>query len=269
MINLQHLPKLHRRFIENSLPRFQQDSRLLGVAAGGSFLLGSMDEFSDLDLVVVVDPAHYSEVLEDRKNIASRIGNLIESFTGEHVGEPRLLICLYGPPLLHIDLKFVSYEDIEEKVENPVILWERENRLSDILYKTDATFPTPDPQWIEERFWIWVHYCATKLGRGELFEVIDFLSFLRSTVLGPLILQKNNARPQGVRKLEKYASPEQLEQLRSTIPAYDFTSCAYSLTNTIRLYKDLRTVEGNTLAEKHVNDYLQAIISKLTGKLSL
>ncbi|MER7057532.1 MULTISPECIES: hypothetical protein [unclassified Streptomyces] len=34
----------------------------------------------------------------------------------------------------------------------------------------------PDLQWIEDRFWIWVHYGATKLGRGELFEVNGFLA---------------------------------------------------------------------------------------------
>ena len=33
------------------------------------------------------------------------------TFTGEHVGESRVLICLYGPPLLHVDLKFVSLSD--------------------------------------------------------------------------------------------------------------------------------------------------------------
>jgi hypothetical protein len=31
---------------------------------------------------------------------------LLVGFTGEHVGEPRVLICLYGPPVLHVDLKF-------------------------------------------------------------------------------------------------------------------------------------------------------------------
>jgi hypothetical protein len=33
------------------------------------------------------------------------------AFSGEHVGEPRALICLYGPPLLPVDLKFVSLSD--------------------------------------------------------------------------------------------------------------------------------------------------------------
>ncbi len=70
-----------------------------------------MDEFSDLDLVVLVDSEKYQDVLKDRKEIAKRIGPLLESFTGEHVSEERLLVCLYDPPLLHVDLKFVSLTD--------------------------------------------------------------------------------------------------------------------------------------------------------------
>jgi len=46
------------------------------------------------------------------------MGTLQESFTGEHVAEPRRLICLYGPPLLHVDFNSVSMNDYHEKVEN-------------------------------------------------------------------------------------------------------------------------------------------------------
>ena len=38
---------------------------------------------------------------------AAGLGPLLACFTGEHVGEPRLLIALYGPPPVHVDLKFV------------------------------------------------------------------------------------------------------------------------------------------------------------------
>ena len=46
-----------------------KDPRILGVAAGGSWLT-SMDAFSDLDLVVVVDPDHERAVSAERVAIA-------------------------------------------------------------------------------------------------------------------------------------------------------------------------------------------------------
>ncbi|NRS94850.1 hypothetical protein DFH40_002566 [Clostridium beijerinckii] len=46
--------------------------------------------------------------MNERIKIAESLGTLLSAFTGEHVGEPRLLICLCEPELLHVDLKFVS-----------------------------------------------------------------------------------------------------------------------------------------------------------------
>ncbi len=71
--------------------------------------------------------------MNERIKIAANLGTLLSAFTGEHVGEPRLLICLYGPELLHVDLKFVSINDIAHRVKDPVILWERGNCVSEAL----------------------------------------------------------------------------------------------------------------------------------------
>ena len=54
----------------------------------------------------------------------------------------------------------------------------------------------------------------------EVFEVVDFISFLRVTVLGPLALVSAGARPAGVRKLERLA-PQYANQLRATVASYD------------------------------------------------
>lgn len=75
-----------------------------------------MDEYSDIDLVIVVDPKYEWKVSEERLVLAKKLGNLLVGFTGEHVGEPRLIICLYGPPLLHVDLKFVALPDFGNRV---------------------------------------------------------------------------------------------------------------------------------------------------------
>ena len=121
------VPGPHRKFLHSAVERLQRDERLLGVAAGGSFLTNSMDEFSDLDLVIATEAAHHRQVLADRQQIASSLGPLLTAFTGEHVGEPRLLICLYAvEPPLHVDLKFVALPDLARRVEDPAILWERD-----------------------------------------------------------------------------------------------------------------------------------------------
>jgi hypothetical protein len=263
---LPSLPPFHAAFLEGALRALSEDPRLAGVAAGGSYRDGAMDEYSDLDLVIAVEPPHYEAVLAERAGIATSLGPLLAAFTGEHVGEPRLLICLFGPPALHVDLKFVRLDDVVERVEEPAVLWERDGRLTEALRAGEARFPAPDLQWLEDRFWVWVHYGATKIGRGELWEALDFLGFLRARVLGPLALQKCGARPSGVRRLEQHA-PEMTSELRRTLAGHDRDSCLRALEATAEIYLRLRdqlatgTLERRGDAQQAAMEYLAGVAS--------
>lgn len=256
------LPELHRAFLRGAVEALRADPRIVGVAAGGSYLSDTMDEFSDLDLVVVTEPDQYAAIMAERSRIAASLGPLLAAFTGEHVGEPRLLICLYGPPLLHVDLKFVTAADLARRVEDPAVVWEREDRLRGALREGQAVYPSPDLGWIEERFWIWVHYGAGKIARGELFEAIDFISFLRVNVLGPLCLQRAGARPAGVRRIET-AAPAYAESLKRTVASYDAGSCVRALRACVEIYRAVRVVPADAApsegAERAVLEYLDEV----------
>jgi hypothetical protein len=246
----------------------RQNPALVGLAAGGSFRSGRMDEFSDLDLVVVVEPAASEDVRGKRGALAAALGPLLACFTGEHVGEPRLLICLYGPPPVHVDLKFVAPEELAVRIETPIVLWDRDGRVRIALAAGIAVYPTPDPQWIEDRFWIWVHYAASKIGRGELFEALDFTGFLRSQVLGPLALKEASAQPSGVRHVERVA-PARARQMRETVARYDARDLVSSLRAAVALYRELRDRAGveklkrRSEAEAAALDYLDAVARRL------
>ena len=260
------IPAVHRRMAEHIAARLQDDDRILGVAVGGSWIDNDMDEFSDIDLVVVSTEEKFGEVLEQRRRSQPGWETLLAAFTGEHVGEPRLLICLFADPLMHVDLKFISLAQLASRVEDPVILWQRGDALSKVMQGSRAHFPLPDLQWIEDRFWIWVHYAATKLGRRELVEVIDFISYLRSQVLGPLLLMQKGHQPRGVRRIES-AAPEELPLLLKTVAKHDVRSCADALYATVELYRRLRDHHGTpalqrgTLAEQAATAYLAEIAS--------
>jgi hypothetical protein len=235
------LPDTHHRFLSGAIETLSRDPRIVGIAAGGSYVSDTMDEFSDLDLVLAIEPERHGEVLAAAKAIAAGLGRLLAAFTGDHVGEPRLLICLYDEPLLHVDLKFVALPDVARRVEDPVVLWQRGRRVSTALAAGRARYPQPDAQWIEDRFWVWVHYGVAKIARGEIFEAIDSLSFLRATVLGPLALARAGARPSGVRKIERQA-PDVAQALAGTIALPDRAACLAALRSAVELYRSLRGV---------------------------
>ena len=108
------------------------------------------------------------------------------------------------------------------------------------MEQTEPKFPYPDYQWIEDRFWIWVHYALLKIGRGEYVEAFDFFSFLRMVVFGPLLHIKNENLPRGVRKVEVQLVLKDFEQLLKTLPTYSRTVLLDSLQYSIILYRQLR-----------------------------
>ena len=266
---LARLPHRHRAFLRSALEAVPGVEGIVGLAAGGSFIAGEMDEFSDLDLVLAVEPGVWPEILERQQAIAAELdSSFLAGFTGEHVGEPRLLVCLYGPPLLHVDLKFVSLDDVHERIEDPVILWERDGRLSAALARGEARYPSADPDWIEERFWIWAHYLADKIERGEIFEALDALTFLRSVALAPLAFLEAGVEATGVRRVEDRL-PAFATDLERTVAGVDAAVCAAALEAAIHLYTELREADGTRSAgemspvEREVRTYVAELPARL------
>lgn len=234
------VPAVHHRWLDRARPVLQGDPRLIGLGAGGSWLRGELDEWSDLDLVILVRPEAYDAVLADRQAMAGRCGPLLSAFTAEHVGAPEMLIALYGPPLLHVDLKFTTAARLAtDRVEDPAILWERDGAFAAALGRGVPRWPAPDAQWIEDRFWTWIHYTACKLGRGELFETLSALEFLRARVLAPLACRRAGVAAQGLRRVEQRC-PADAAALRRTVAAYDAAAAAAALEAAIAHYRSLR-----------------------------
>jgi hypothetical protein len=147
---------------------------------------------------------------------------------------------LYNNPLLHVDIKFITADELKTRVENPVLLFDRDGSLQQIIDSTSYQFPHPDHQWVEDRFWTWVHYALLKIGRGEYMEAHDFLAFLRMVVFGPLLHIKNNNLPRGVRKVETTIAAEDFNQLQQTLAANNKTSLLSALEQSVQLYRSLR-----------------------------
>lgn len=255
---------IQQDFAERIKKILANDDSVIGLAVGGSWITNEIDEFSDIDLVLVTK----QKITNDKAAMlahANKFGELLSGFTGEHVGEPRLLICLYDNPLLHVDIKFVTLEEFKVRVETPVILLDKDDQLKKALAESTAKFPTPDFQWLEDRFWVWVHYGTVKIMRGEYFEAYDFFGALRMMVLGPLLHMKNGQLPRGVRKAETSFAKDDLNDLKLTLPNYNKQSLTECLKNAVALYRKVRTelfddsIILQTKAEERVMKYLDEL----------
>ncbi|MCC6575290.1 MAG: oxalate:formate antiporter [Planctomycetes bacterium] len=264
---MRHMvPAKHQKFLDAALNYFKADARALGVAAGGSLCAATMDEYSDLDLVVVVAPHARAEIMAERKQIAAKLGPMLTVFTAEHVGEPRMVIAIYGPPPLHVDLKFIDITELEKRVENPRVLFERDGALSAVIAATQPAPPGPiNLEWLEERFWGWTHYNIEKTLRGEWLECHAGAGFVNNVVLGPMALTAagySGLDKQGVRRLETRA-PEVAAKLRACMAAHDRASFLRVWQVQADLYTELRQKLSCrpvivSAAEKVVREYLAA-----------
>lgn len=260
-------PSPHSRFLDDVLPPIQRDVRVRGVAVSGSIAEGRPDLYSDVDLILGIDDEAFDSVMKERLTLIGSWTALVAGFTGEHVGEPRLIVTLVGPPLLHVDFTFVRDADFAALPQGPEILWLRDG----FEVRAPADGPSvplsPDLQWIEDRFWVWVHYGATKLGRGELFEVIGFLNYLRETVLGPLAACRAGVATRGVRRLESLA-PNEARDLRATLCGHDPRDAGRALLASAELYGRWlgdagAKVERHRRAEKLAMRYLRDVIAQV------
>ncbi len=258
---------IHKTFVQHCIDTLSTDPRIVGIALSGSYSDNSLDEYSDLDFVIAINPADIESVMSERKTLIAQIAPLLAAFTGEHVGEPRAMICLYQlERLLHVDFKFVALADAVQRVDEPTVVWQRDNCLSDVLSVGEGHYPAPDLQWLEDRMWVWTHYAADKIKRGEYFETIEFLSFLRQQVLGPLAMVANGLEAKGVRKIEQVL-PEFSLQLRATLAAPEPTELKAATQAAVMLYLILREqliasgnkIVVNSQAQTVCVDYLQHI----------
>ncbi|MFC6160578.1 aminoglycoside 6-adenylyltransferase [Kribbella jiaozuonensis] len=257
-MELVGVPEHLRVLAESVVAEAEKDPRVVAVIAGGSVASGTSDEYSDLDLVIVCTAEGQPELLAGAEEFAGRVGPLLAAFTGEHVGEPRLLIALFGSPLAHVDLKFVTPDGLRERVEDGVVLWQRDDTVDRVRKESVAEWPQPDAQWIEDRFWVWAHYVAVKIARGELFEAIDALGMIRAAAIAPLAGIGRTTRPAGVRRLETLA-PELVPALKETVATADAADCLRALKASVDVYRTVRErvqVVRRTAAEEAVVDFL-------------
>jgi hypothetical protein len=241
------LPR-HRARLEAACRAAMEDPDVVGMALGGSFAEGSPDEYSDLDLKIVVEDEAFDRALGRREELAEACGHVVAAFTGGHVGEERLLITLYDD-LLHVDFLVVGLSGLAEQNHGrPVhVLWERNGRLSKILPGEPSHDPASDLEWMEARIWTWVWYTHSKILRGELYEAIDALNVVRGWVLFRLTALRAGEPSRGARFAEERIGDRAEEFARTVAGPLDREALLEALRATVRLYLEM----ADPLLERH------------------
>jgi len=253
----------HYAFAQRVQDLLADDARILGCSLGGSWGKAHFDEYSDLDFIFVVQPAHWQEVMDERWSLLPLFGSLL---TQHQHSDARLIVALYDAPprLLHVDLKWVLPDDYKKRVETPTVLWEHDGALTRLLAESEAHFPAPTLQEIEARIWTWLHYCLTKLARGERLEAAAYLQETALYSLAPLMQQLHQRTPQRFRRAESLP-PADYERLCAALPPLDEQAIFQAIRATLDNYCYLRSrlasadFQANTAAESALRRYIATL----------
>ena len=215
------------------------EPNILGMLIGGSFASGEADVYSDLDMQLVVQDEAVEATSRELRRMAEAAGPVAAAFFAEHVGLPYMLIVLYED-LIHADFEPVAVSNVGARNAGlaALILWERDGVVSSALPAEYQENHVTDLQWIEERVWTWSWYIQTKVLRGELYETLDGLQYMRDNVLFKLLAIHRGERPGGARRVEPRLG-EWAQQFADTLPELSGESMMNALRATMTLYQAL------------------------------
>ncbi|MBA2367232.1 MAG: nucleotidyltransferase domain-containing protein [Actinobacteria bacterium] len=234
---LDDLP-LHKAKLEAASEFTRTMPGVIGLVVSGSLATGTADAYSDLDLKIVTRDELHGEAAKHRDGLIDACGVPVARFTAEHVGHPGMLIVLYND-LVHIDFYLVRLGELSAKNGGLAswVTWSEEDDIPVALSgPADAT--SVDLTWIEARMWTWVWYTHSKILRGELYEALDALQYLRGNVLFALLAETSGVRPYGSRRAEQHVG-ELGPVFARTVPAFEHDRVMDALRATVELYLKL------------------------------
>lgn len=215
------------------------DPDVVGMAVTGSFATGIADELSDVDLRLYARPETVETVVARVPELAAACGRVVALFLAEHLGIPTLTIVLFDD-LVHMDFDVISVDRAAEHNDGlpAVVLWEREP-ISTALPGTYGSDLAADVRWMEARIWTWSWYIQSKVLRGELYEALDGLQYVRDQVLFRLLAFGRGDRPAGGRRAEA-AVGDHVDAFARTVPtALERAALMDALRAEIDLYRRL------------------------------
>lgn len=189
-----------------------EDDRVRSAWLEGSFALGLEDEWSDIDLHLIVDEPRAFDAIE-------WLGSLTPLVLADAIpGPPGAFICL-TPEWVHIDLVVHSRTD-EIAPDTPRrVLLAKDSRMDSDAATTPHAGSKYFPRQQVQIFLYFMGTAVASLHRGDLIALSQTTAMMRDRLLVQLMLAENGLRDEvGSKRLTGQLSSEQMACLRS-LPA--------------------------------------------------
>ena len=119
-----------------------------------------------------------------------KLGNFYRASPRAHRAPESFLFVFMTIHFLHVDIKFVTLWRVPFANWNTITTNWQEWTTRDALNNSQAKFPYPDYQWIEDRFLDLDALHTVKIGRGEYFEAFDSFRYIENDRPWPPVYQE-------------------------------------------------------------------------------
>lgn len=248
---LAHLPG-QRDLLERVLACYGPDRRVLGLMLYGSLAQGEGDAFSDIDLNVVVEPAHQGDLLAEAPATTAAFGRALYAFRGGR-DEPTQFYAYYESHVkLDLDFMLPGQIGVYAERRNHRIFKDATGELA-LAVEQAERLPerfVPDPAAmaaLDAMFWVRCADAAAKAVRGELWRARAVVEDLRVDGLARLVACLNGLRPTGYRRIETRLSPGWLAGWEDTVAWPDRDSILAAVAGLVACYLPLRDAVAQQL----------------------
>lgn len=195
----------------------------LAVAVSGSLASGEMDEYSDLDLELIVpEEQQVGQTIEWLIEAAHSLGGALASFPATHLGLRDLRIFFFerDGAVAKADVWVMSAKSFDAMPRAKLVIDPGGRlRARRSVLSNNKAWQEPDFSDLHNKFAGWIWYTCIKIARGEYTEAADSLGTMRSFALLPCLQYVHGLPYEGYRKLETRFPAGAVAALQATYPA--------------------------------------------------
>jgi len=234
-----------RNMLSKCVQLLEADSRVEGAYVVGSMADGTFDDYSDIDLYIVVKDERYTEAYQERFRFAEQIGDVLSTFEIEWPN-CQLLGAIYRN-YMEVDFCYTMLEKVEVFSDRYKILLDRTGRVRQTLVKKDFTVDARKELRTQTEFALYnLLHAVHMLKRGEYWSSIKQIETLRRRIVVLMDLSLGKDIAEEYRRLESLFPLKVEKKLRKTLCSYGNRAIEKSIAAAVQLFCEV----GKELAGK-------------------
>jgi predicted nucleotidyltransferase len=212
------LPKHRDILLESALTNLTSDPNVLAIYQAGSLARGNFDNYSDIDLHIIVNPKLKADFIKEKRNRAAIWGRVLFY---EDFNPSSPIVVTHYDSFVKIDSWYHSPEEVVPSIwlKGYKVLYDPNNIISDIIRESSHKVYKPSADEVE--FWrgkllAFIHETYRAVMRGEIYYALANLDRVRWLVVSGWYMEMTEHldSPYGVwSKIEGERSKLNQEQL--------------------------------------------------------